>query len=125
MAPDSMIGAIKELCAESGQPVPQTTGELMFCVYQSLADCYAAAVRGLERTTGKLYDRIAIVGGGSKDRYLCRLTAAACQKKVTAGPSEGTAIGNILVQMITAGLLPDISAAREVVRKSFEVTEEN
>lgn len=123
LAPENMIAAIKAACAETGQKVPETVGELTFCVYQSLADCYAQAVQELESLTGKQFDKICIVGGGSQNSYLNQLTAKACKRTVTAGPTEGTAAGNILVQMIAAGQLHDVNEARQLVKKSFLIEE--
>jgi len=123
MVPENMTEEIKAACAQSGQQVPGNIGELMCCVYQSLADSYAQTVNAIESLTGKSYSTIRIVGGGSRDFYLNRLTAQACGRKVTAGPAEGTAIGNLLVQMISAGELKDLAAARELVRKSFPLEE--
>ncbi|MCL2285000.1 MAG: rhamnulokinase [Firmicutes bacterium] len=123
MAPASMIDAIKAACAETGQEVPENIGELTFCVYQSLADSYAGTVQELENITGKSFDKICIVGGGSQNVYLNQLTANACKRTVTAGPTEGTAAGNILVQMIAAGQLQSIDEARQLVKNSFDITE--
>lgn len=123
LSPESMTEEIKSACRDSGQPIPGDIGELMSCVYQSLTESYAQTVREIESLTGRSYDTIRIVGGGSKDTYLNELTAAACGKRVTAGPAECTAIGNILVQMISAGALRDIGEARELVNQSFPIIE--
>jgi rhamnulokinase len=114
LAPPKMENEIKAACKDSGQQVPATIGELMFCVYNSLAVSYAKTVSEIEAITGKSYNKICIVGGGSKDRYLNELTATACNKKVVAGPVEATAIGNILVQMISMGEVKDIDHARKL-----------
>lgn len=121
LAPHSMIDAIKTACAQTVQPIPETPGELAFCVYQSLANCYAKTVLELESLTGVKYDKICIIGGGSQNTLLNELTAKACGKIITAGPVEGTAIGNILVQMIAAGQLGDIAEAKDLVKNSFEI----
>ena len=123
LAPASMTDAIKAACAQSGQPVPQTVGELVFCVYQGLANCYAQAVDQLEALTGNTFDKICIVGGGSQNAYLNQLTAQACRRPVTAGPTEGTAAGNILVQMITNRQLANVAEARQIVKNSFPIKE--
>ena len=121
LAPESMTDAIKSACIETGQPVPQTPGELAFCVYQSLADCYAKTATELETLTGKQFDKICIIGGGSQNTLLNELTAKACGKTVTAGPVEGTAVGNILVQMISAGQLSGVAEAKQLVQNSFDI----
>lgn len=123
MNPDNMIDAVKAYCQKTGQPVPQTVGEVMQCVYISLADCYAKSIKGLEKITGKTFTSINIVGGGSKDGYLNQLTARASGLTVFAGPTEGTALGNLMVQMITAGEYADLAAARAAIRASFEIKE--
>ena len=101
---------------------PATVGELVQCVYRSLARCYADAIRHLSALTGKTYTSVNIVGGGSKDGYLNALTAQATGLDVFAGPTEGTAIGNLIVQFIAGGEFPDLAAARAAVRASFDVT---
>lgn len=123
MNPDNMIEAVKAYCQKTGQPVPETVGEVMQCVYISLADCYAKSIKGLEKITGKTFTSINIVGGGSKDGYLNQLTARASGLTVFAGPTEGTALGNLMVQMITAGEYADLAAARAAIRASFEIKE--
>lgn len=123
MNPDNMIDAVKAYCEKSGQPVPQTVGQVMQCVYISLADCYAKSIQGLAKITGKTYTSINIVGGGSKDGYLNQLTARASGLTVFAGPTEGTALGNLMVQMITGGEYADLAAARSAIRTSFEIKE--
>lgn len=121
LAPESMIQSVKEECARTGQRVPQTVGEIMQCVYRSLAICYRDAIRDLEKITGKRYTSINIVGGGCQDGYLNQLTAQATGLPVYAGPVEGTAIGNLIVQMCRTGEFSNLQAARDAVRGSFEI----
>ena len=123
MNPVNMIEAVKEYCAKSGQPVPETIGQVMQCVYISLADCYAKSIKGLEKITGKSYTSINIVGGGSKDGYLNELTAKASGLTVFAGPTEGTALGNLMVLMMDEGEYADLAEAREAIKASFEIKE--
>ena len=87
----------------------------MQCVYKSLAECYADAIRNLSEITGKIYTSLNIVGGGCQDLYLNALTAEATGLEVFAGPVEGTAIGNLIVQMVVAGEFPDLAAARKAI----------
>lgn len=121
LSPDSMIEAIKQYCKKTGQPVPETVGELAAVVYRSLAQSYGETVKELETIAGRIYDSIHIIGGGSNAAYLNQLTADATGKTVYAGPGEATAIGNLLAQMIHAGDLADLKNARKCVRESFEI----
>ena len=123
LAPASMIAAVQDACAGSGQPVPQTVGQLMQCVYRSLTLCYKNAIAGLSELTGKSYTAIHIVGGGCQDNYLNRMTAAVTGLPVWAGPVEGTAIGNLVIQMIRGGEFADLTAARACIRESFDIKE--
>jgi len=121
LAPASMIGAIKDYCKDTNQPVPEKVGEIATVIYQSLADCYKKTVKEIEAITGVTYDAINIIGGGSNAAYLNQLTANASKKTVYAGPGEATAIGNIMAQMIKSGELRDLSEARQAVFDSFEI----
>lgn len=120
-APDSMIDAIKDYCRKTNQPVPETPGELSTVVYQSLAECYGRTINFLEDLTGKCYEAINVIGGGSNADYLNQLTANATGKTVYAGPGEATALGNIVAQMIQAGEFKGAADARECIFKSFSV----
>lgn len=120
-APDNMIQAIQDYCAAAGQQVPQTPGEISTVVYQSLADSYGETVKEIEEITGKCYDAINIVGGGSNADYLNQLTANSTGKTVYAGPNEATAIGNLVAQMIDFGEFADLEAARKNIFESFAV----
>lgn len=121
MAPDSMVEAIQNYCRNTNQAVPETLGEIAACVYASLADCYAQTIQGIEKSTGKTYSRIHIVGGGGNARYLNELTARATGKEVHVGPTEGTALGNLAAQMIHGGEFEDKTEARKMIRKSFDI----
>ena len=123
LAPESMIDALKDYCRETGQKVPETVGEIMQCVYNSLAQLYKEAVQGLSLLTGKTYTSLNIVGGGCQDMYLNQLTANATGLTVYAGPVEGTAIGNLIVQFIAAGEFEDLPSARNAIRNSFGIKE--
>ena len=125
LAPQSMIQAIKDECAKTAQPIPETVGQIMQCVYTSLSNCYRDAIRALEGLTGKHYTSINIVGGGCQDGYLNRRTAQATGLTVYAGPVEGTDIGNLLVQMIEGKEYENLQAARDAIRRSFEIKEVN
>ena len=115
MNPASMISEVLSAVRETGAEAPRTIGELVRTVYVSLADCYARAIKVLSDITGKLYTSINIVGGGCKDDFLNELTAKATGLEVFAGPVEGTATGNLIVQMIVAGEFPSLQEAREAI----------
>ena len=123
LSPESMIDAIKDYCRETGQKVPETVGEIMQCVYNSLAQLYKEAVQGLTLLTGKTYTSLNIVGGGCQDMYLNQLTANATGLTIYAGPVEGTAIGNLVVQFIAAGEINDLQSARNAISHSFDIKE--
>ena len=123
LAPASMIDEVRDACYDTGQRVPETIGELMQCIFCSLARAYAGAVADLSRLTGTTYRRINIVGGGCQNAYLNQVTANACGIPVYAGPVEGTALGNIMVQLIATGGVAGLPAARALVRQSFEIKE--
>jgi rhamnulokinase len=121
ISPEKMIYAINDECARSGFPVPADTGELALCVYQSLAKNYDTAIKGIEKITGRVYRDLAVIGGGSRDRYLNTLIAAYTGKKVSAGPAEATALGNLIMQMqYDKDFTGDVWTA---VKNSFEIEE--
>lgn len=121
LAPKSMIKAVRDFCSRTGQQVPETVGEISSVIYNSLAKCYGDTVQEIEEITGKKYSTIYVVGGGSNAGYLNELTAKYTGKKVSAGPSEATAIGNVIVQMLHDGIFKDLPEARTCVRESFNV----
>ena len=121
LSPDDMVAAIQDYCRRTSQRVPETLPELSAVVYNSLAKCYKDKLSEIEKLTGMKYDRIHIIGGGSNAGYLNELTAKYTGIPVYAGPSEATAIGNLLAQMLAAGDFSQLSEARECVARSFEV----
>ena len=121
LAPKSMIQAVKNYCIKTNQEIPQTEGEILYCIYNSLAKCYADIVKEIEEVTNKTYSKIHIIGGGCQDIFLNRLTAKYTGKDVFAGPIEATAIGNIICQMLKAKDFEDLIEARETIAKSFDV----
>lgn len=123
LAPENMTEEVRAACRESGQQVPEGIAETAAVIYNSLAECYAAAAKEIEEMTGNCYECIHIIGGGANAEYLNRLTARATGKKVCAGPVEATAIGNLAAQMIADGALESLEAARRCIRTSFPVKE--
>lgn len=121
LAPESMIKAVQDFCAGTGQPIPQTVGEISAVIYNSLAKCYGDTIKEIEAITGNTYDTVYVVGGGSNAGYLNELTAKYTGKKVSAGPGEATAIGNIAVQMMHDGVFRDLPEARTCIGESFDI----
>ncbi len=121
LAPESMVEEVRKCCAETGQEVPDGIGQVAAVIYNSLAKCYADTEEEIEKITGKNFDCIHIVGGGSNAVYLNELTAKACGKTVYTGPTEATAVGNIAVQAIASGELKDLKDARNCIFNSFPI----
>lgn len=109
---------IREFCKKTGQKIPETIGEIMCCINQSLALKYRYALEQIESCTGKHYAAINMIGGGIQSKLLCQMTAGANGRKVIAGPVEATALGNIAVQMMSLGMIKDVSEARRIIAAS-------
>lgn len=120
--PDDMPAAIAEHCRRTGQTPPADQGATVRCILESLALKYRLTFEQLQILLGDSIEVIHIVGGGSQNALLCQFTADACQVPVVAGPVEATAVGNALVQLITLGHLGTAEQARELVRRSFQLT---
>ena len=118
--PMDMPAAIRAFCRRSGQAEPGNAGAIIRCCLESLALNYRQALKDLERLTGKPLQTIRVVGGGSQNRLLCQFTADACQRPAVTGPVEATALGNVLLQAIATGHLPDIATGRKAIAASFE-----
>ena len=118
LAPPSMI---EEIHSAVGRKL--SVGETCYCVYNNLAEYYAKSLNDLENITGQKYQTLNIIGGGSKNNFLNRLTKEKTGKTVITGPAEGTAIGNLIMQMIGAGEIENIEQARNIVKKSFDIEE--
>ncbi len=121
LAPADMVKAIQDKCQSTGQEVPETLPQLAAVIYNSLAKCYADKLKEIEELTGKKYDRIHIIGGGSNAVWLNELSAKCAGVPVYAGPGEATALGNVLSQMIEKKLFDGIDEARRCVADSFEI----
>lgn len=112
---------VKEFCEKTGQYVPQTRGEIMRCIYQSIAMKYKYTFNKLGEIANKKYTKINMLGGGIKDKLLCRLTADACNAEVLAGPTEATVMGNIAVAYYALGEIKDFADIRETVSNSTDI----
>ena len=122
LRPEHMPRAIADFCNQTGQAAPADRGELVRGVLESLALRYRSVRDAIEEASGSSIQVLHVVGGGSQNRLLNQFTADALGIPVVAGPVEATAIGNLAVQAIAAGVLPDLASARDLVRKSFPIT---
>jgi rhamnulokinase len=116
--PPDMAQAIRDYCRRTGQPLPETDGQIVRCALESLALKYQQVLTGIESLTGERVEVIHVVGGGSQNELLNQFTANACGRPVIAGPTEATALGNVLVQARAAGDLGTLAEIRAVVRAS-------
>ena len=121
LAPGDMPTRIVAYCKRTGQQAPNSPGEFVRVCLESLALTYRQTLRRIEECTGRKAEVIHIVGGGSQNKHLNQWAADATGCTVVAGPIEATAAGNIAVQAVATGIFKDIWAAREVVRRSFDV----
>ena len=117
----NMEKKIQEFCRKTGQPVPETIGQVARCVYESLALKYRHALEGLEKMKGQRIDSLNIVGGPINNRFLDQLIADSLDRTVVTGPVEGAAIGNLLTQAMALGDIRDLEHLRQVVRNSEAV----
>ncbi|HCR83802.1 MAG TPA: rhamnulokinase, partial [Lachnospiraceae bacterium] len=114
---------IREFCRRTGQKAPETIGEIMCCINQSLALKYRYALEQIESCTGRHYPIIHMIGGGIQSRLLCQMTAGAAGRKVMAGPVEATALGNIAIQFMSLGEIKDMTEARQIIANSEKTYE--
>jgi len=122
-SPGDMPDKIRGYLRDTAQPPPEDEGSIVRIALESLALTYRETLDRIEALTGRKIVRLHMVGGGTRDRLLCQLTADAIERPVLAGPVEATAAGNALVQAIAAGDLKDLDELRAVVRSSFEIKE--
>lgn len=112
---------VREFCRKTGQYVPETVGEIMRCIYESLAMKYRLTFEKLRECTERDYPVIHVIGGGTKDGLLCQMTASSCDRTVKAGPIEATVMGNLAVQLMSGGSIENIGQARKIVAVSSEL----
>ncbi|MEW2301524.1 rhamnulokinase family protein [Streptomyces sp. NPDC006655] len=122
LAPGRMPERIAEACRASGQPVPGTPGEITRCILDSLALAHWRAVADARRLADHPVDTVYVVGGGTRNALLCQLTADACGLPVVAGPTEAAALGNVLVQARTHGLVGDLAGLRGLLTRTQPLT---
>ncbi len=112
---------VREFCRKTDQYVPETVGEIMRCIYESLAMKYRLTFEKLRECTERDYPVIHVIGGGTKDGLLCQMTANSCDRTVKAGPIEATVMGNVAVQLMSDGSVKNIGQARKIVADSSEL----
>jgi len=122
-APGDMPARLQVFCRRTGQPVPETKGEIVRCALDSLALKYRHVLSTLEGILERRLEPLHVVGGGARNRLLCQLAADATGRAVVAGPVEATAAGNVAMQAMALGHLgsKDLAEARDLVRCSFEI----
>lgn len=121
LVPQSMTDEIRAALKEQGSPAPDADKDLFRAVFLSLAMCYRDSIRQIEKLTGRKFTSMNIVGGGSQDITLNHMTAEVTGLPVYAGPTEGTALGNLIAQMIAGGELDTLSSARRLIAGSFDI----
>jgi rhamnulokinase len=119
--PGNMPAEIGRYCRQTSQPAPDNPGAYARAILESLALKYRVVLDSLEEVTGRRFDRIRIVGGGSRNRLLNQFTADATGRTVLAGPAEATALGNVAMQMLATGAASSLEEARAVIDRSFPV----
>ena len=118
LAPESMIDVINETVGRK-----LSVGEMAYAIYNNLARYYDQSLKALEEVTGEKYETLNIIGGGSKNMLLNELTMQYTGKKIITGPTEGTAIGNLMMQMVGGGDVKDVKEGRQIVKNSFDIAE--
>ena len=122
-SPGGMAEKIRGKCLEYYPNAPETPGQLVRCICESLAMKCRWTLEKIENLMGKEFAVVNVIGGGAKDALTCQLIADCGRRPVIAGPAEASALGNILVQMIAGGQLSSVEEGRELLRNSFPVVE--
>ena len=112
---------IKAYCQNTNQPVPETIGQIVRCIYESLALKYRLALEQISECTDKKFDVLHLMGGGTKDGFLCELASQSLGIPVIAGPVEATALGNIVLQLIALGEIDSIAQGRKIIAETEKV----
>jgi rhamnulokinase len=122
LAPGDMPARIAQCCSDAGQPVPQSPAEFVRAINESLAAAIARAVTSASALSGKTVKVVHLVGGGSQNELLCQLVADHCALPVIAGPTEATALGNVLVQARASGLVSgSLESLRAIITRSVSL----
>ena len=121
--PPSMLEAINAFCLRNGEPCPENDAQTVRLIFESLALRYRQVLGDLDRIAKFPIERLHIIGGGSKNDLLNQWTANAINRKVVAGPSEGTGIGNVMIQAMAAGVVSSLKEMRSIIHASIETKE--
>jgi rhamnulokinase len=116
--PESMTRAIVEYCTQNGQAIPVTSAEFIRCIFDSLALKYKKVLDNLQQVAPFRIEKLHVIGGGSQNNFLNQLTANAIGLPVVAGPSEATALGNVMMQAKGLGIVHSLQEIREIIRNS-------
>jgi rhamnulokinase len=120
LAPADMLQAIRSFCQSTAQPVPQSVGDIARCCFESLSLSYWSTRDALQSLTSRQIRTLRVVGGGCLNAFLCQMTADACGCNVVSGPVEASALGNVMLQAVATGALPDIRAGRAAIGESLD-----
>jgi rhamnulokinase len=120
--PENMPNAIATYCRRTGQSTPQSIGAIARCCFESLSLKYRFVLESLESLTERHLETVRVVGGGCLNALLCQMTADACDRVVVSGPAEASAFGNVMMQAIATGHLPNVSAGRAAIAESIQCT---
>ena len=117
--PTDMEKAIIEYCHATGQPAPEQRGQIVRCIFESLALRYRQVLENLRALSPRPIETLHVIGGGSRNDLLNQFTANAIGIPVVAGPSEATAIGNVMIQAMAAGEATDVAGMRQLINRSI------
>ena len=117
-----LIDKIKAYCKKTNQPELSTIGQIVRCIYESLVMKYRLALEQISKCTNKNFEVLHLMGGGSKDGFLCELASESIGIPVIAGPIEATALGNIVLQLIALGAIKDVDEGRKIIAETEKVT---
>lgn len=118
--PGDMPRRVRDFCRQRANPVPDSPGALVRCLLESLACEFRHSLEALEGISGKRFDDLWLVGGGTKNRLLCQLTADVTGREVHTGPAETTALGNVVSQFFALGVFSSVAEGRAAVAQSFD-----
>lgn len=119
--PDDMQTAIRQYCGKTSQPVPETRGQVVRCIFESLALRYRQVLDDLRGLASRPIETLHVIGGGSRNELLNRFTANAIGIPVVAGPSEATALGNVMMQAMAKGEAADVPGMRKIIHRSISL----